>query len=62
MIVVFLDSNVLISALVGLPNSAPVVLVDWLAGSSAASLITGRCCIQEVERNRTRKWPQARQL
>ena len=62
MIVVFLDSNVLISALVGSTNSAPVVLVDWLAGSLAAWLITGRYCIQEVERNLTRKLPQAQPL
>ena len=51
MITVFLDSNILISALIGSARSAPVVLVDWLADSRAATLITGRCCIQEVERN-----------
>ncbi len=62
MITVFLDSNVLISALIGSAHSAPVVLVDWLASSPAAALITGRCCIQEVERNLARKLPQARPL
>jgi len=61
-IAVFLDSNVLISALIGSTHSAPVVLVDWLASSRVATLITGRCCIQEVERNLARKLPQARPL
>ena len=61
MITVFLDSNILISALIGSAHSAPVVLVDWLA-SSRAMLITGRCCIQEVEKNLARKLPQARPL
>ena len=62
MITVFLDSNILISALIGSPHSAPVVLVDWLASSPAATLITGRCCIQEVEKNLARKLPQAQPL
>lgn len=62
MIAVFLDSNVLISALIGSTHSAPVVLVDWLATSRAATLITGRCCIQEVEKNLARKLPQAQPL
>ena len=62
MITVFLDSNVLISALIGSAHSAPVVLVDWLASSPAAALITGRCCIQEVEMNLARKLPQAQPL
>ena len=62
MITVFLDSNVLISTLIGSTRSAPVVLVDWLASSRAAALITGRCCIQEVERNLARKLPQAQPL
>lgn len=62
MISVFLDSNILISALIGSAHSAPVVLVDWLASSRAATLITGRCCIQEVEKNLARKLPQARPL
>ena len=62
MIAVFLDSNILISALIGPAHSAPVVLVDWLAGSPAATLITGRCCIQEVEKNLARKLPQAQPL
>lgn len=62
MITVFLDSNILISALIGPAHSAPVVLVDWLASSPAATLITGRCCIQEVEKNLARKLPQAQPL
>ncbi len=62
MITVFLDSNVLISTLIGSAHSAPVVLVDWLASSHAATLITGRCCIQEVEKNLARKLPQAQPL
>jgi predicted nucleic acid-binding protein len=61
-IAVFLDSNILISALIGPAHSAPVVLVDWLASSPAATLITGRCCIQEVEKNLARKLPQAQPL
>ena len=59
MIVVFLDSNVLISALIGSPQSAPVILVDWLAGNSSARLVTARCCVREVEKNVTQKLPQA---
>ena len=62
MITVFLDSNVLISALIGSAHSAPVVLVDWPPTSRAATLISGRCCIQEVERNLARKLPQAQPL
>lgn len=62
MIAVFLDSNVLISALIGSSHSAPAVLVDWLAGSHAATLVTGRCCIQEVEKNLARKLPQAQPI
>ena len=62
MISVFLDTNVLISSLIGSVDAPPVILVDWLAGSSNASLITGRCCIQEVERNLARKLPQAQPL
>jgi len=61
-ITVFLDSNILISALIGSTRSAPVVLVDWLASSRAVTLITGRCCIQEVEKNLARKLPQAQPL
>jgi predicted nucleic acid-binding protein len=61
-IAVFLDSNVLISSLIGAAHSAPVVLVDWLAGNPAAALMTGRCCIQEVERNLARRLPQAQPL
>lgn len=62
MITVFLDSNVLISALIGSAHSAPVVLLDWLAGNPAAAPITGRCCIQEVENNLARKLPRAQPL
>jgi predicted nucleic acid-binding protein len=61
-ITVFLDSNVLISTLIGSAHSAPVVLVDWLASSHAATLTTGRCCVQEVEKNLARKLPQAQPL
>jgi predicted nucleic acid-binding protein len=61
-ITVFLDSNILISALIGSAHSAPVVLVDWLASSRAATLITGRRCIQDVEKNLARKLPQAQPL
>ena len=60
--IIFLDSNILISALIGSANSTPVVLVDWLAGNPAIALITGRCCVQEVERNLARKLPHAQQL
>jgi predicted nucleic acid-binding protein len=56
---VFLDSNVLISALIGAAHSAPALLVDWLADNPDATLITGRCCVEEVETNLTRKLPQA---
>ncbi len=59
MIAVFLDSNILISALVGSQRSAPVVLLDWLAGNPHTVLMTGRCCVQEVERNIARKLPKA---
>lgn len=62
MIAVCLDSNVLISALIGPAHSAPVVLVDWLASSRTVTLIAGRCCIQEVEKNLARKLPQAQPL
>jgi predicted nucleic acid-binding protein len=61
-ITVFLDSNVLISALIGSAHSAPVVLVDWLAGNPAVALITGRCCMQKVEKNLARKLPQGQPL
>ena len=62
MITVFLDSNILISALIGSAHSAPVVLVDWLTSGRSDMLVTGRCCIQEVERNLARKLPQAQPL
>jgi hypothetical protein len=48
-IAVFLDSNVLVSSLIGSAESPPVQLVDWLAGSSNRALMTGRCCIQEKD-------------
>ena len=48
--------------MMGSAHSAPVVLVDSLAGNSAATLITGRCCIQEVEGNLARKLPHAQPL
>lgn len=53
---VFLDSNVLISALVGSPESPPVVLVDWLAGDQ---LVTSKLNLAEVERNLHRRLPDA---
>ena len=62
MITVFLDSNVLISSLIGAANSAPVILVDWLASSRAATLVTGRCCLEEIERNLATKLPRAQPL
>ncbi|MSQ53538.1 MAG: PIN domain-containing protein [Betaproteobacteria bacterium] len=62
MIKVFLDSNVLISALIGSTRSTPVVLVDWLAGGNFAKLMTGSCCVEEVEKNLERKLPQAQPL
>jgi len=58
-IVVFLDSNVLLSSLIGSAHSPPTVLVDWLVGREDITLATGRCCIQEVERNIAKKLPQA---
>jgi predicted nucleic acid-binding protein len=48
---VFLDSNVLISALAGSADSAPVVLLDWLAGGRLGPLLTSRWNVVEVERN-----------
>lgn len=48
---VFLDSNVLISALIGAPESAPVILVDWLAGGQLGLLLTSRWNVVEVECN-----------
>lgn len=56
---VFLDSNVLISALIGDPDSAPVILVDWLAGGHLGPALTSKCNIEEVERNLAKKLPQA---
>lgn len=56
---VFLDSNVLISALIGDPDAASVILVDWLTGSHPGLLLTSRCNVEEVERNLARKLPRA---
>jgi predicted nucleic acid-binding protein len=56
---VFLDSNVLISALIGEVDSAPVVLVDWLAGGRPGQLVTSTLNVTEVERNLGRKLPEA---
>lgn len=56
---VFLDSNVLISALIGDPDSAPVVLVDWLAGGLPGPMMTSAVNVAEVERNLNRKLPAA---
>lgn len=56
---VFLDSNVLISALIGDADSAPVILVDWLTGGHLGPVLTSKCNIEEVERNLVHKLPQA---
>jgi predicted nucleic acid-binding protein len=54
---IFLDSNGLISALIGSPESAPVVLVDWLATGQAGKILTSRRNLVEVERNLCRRLP-----
>ena len=59
MTLVFLDSNVLLSSLIGSAHSPPTVLVDWLTGRENFTLATGRCCIQEIERNIAKILPQA---
>jgi predicted nucleic acid-binding protein len=59
MILVFIDSNVLFSALIGPPQSAAVILIDLLADGAAAVLLTGECCLREVERSLSRKLPAA---
>lgn len=59
MTLVFLDSNVLLSSLIGSAHSPPAVLVDWLTGRENFTLATGRCCILEIERNIAKKLPQA---
>lgn len=56
---IFLDSNVLISALIGDPDSTPVILVDWLTGGHLGPVLTSRCNVEEVERNLAHKLPQA---
>lgn len=56
---IFLDSNVLISALIGAPDSAPVILVDWLAGGRPGPMLTSRWNVVEVERNLRRRLPDA---
>lgn len=59
---VFLDSNVLISALIGDVDAAPVILVDWLTGEHLGPALTSKCNVEEVERNLVRKLPQAAPL
>lgn len=59
---VFLDSNVLISALIGDSDSAPVILVDWLTGGHLGPALTSRCNVEEVERNLARKLSHAAPL
>lgn len=54
---VFLDSNVLISALIGEAGSPPAALVDWMCGGRLGVMLTGRCNLQEVERNLSNKLP-----
>lgn len=56
---VFLDSNVLISALIGEADSAPAILVDWMMNGQLGAMLTSRCNVQEVERNLARKLPHA---
>lgn len=56
---IFLDSNVLISALIGDTDSAPVILVDWFTGGHLGPMLTSKCNVDEVERNLARKLPQA---
>ena len=62
MIVIFLDSNVLLSSLIGATHSPPTVLVDWLTGRKDITFATGRCCVQEIERNLAKKLPQAQAI
>ena len=59
---VFLDSNVLISALIGEAGSPPAVLVDWMGGGQLGVLLTGECNLREVERNLSLKLPSAAPL
>lgn len=59
---VFLDSNVLISALIGEAASPPVVLVDWMVGGRLGVMLTGECNLREVERNLLAKLPAAAPL
>ena len=59
---IFLDSNVLISALIGDSEAAPVILVDWLTGGLLGPALTSKCNVDEVERNLVRKLPQAAPL
>ena len=62
MIVVFLDSNVLFSSLIGSAHSPPNALIDWLSGREDIVLATGRCCVQEIDRNLAKKLPQAQPI
>lgn len=50
MIVVFLDTNVLVSALMGARDSPPQVLVDSLSRNPVVRLTKGRGCVQEVSK------------
>ncbi len=59
---VFLDSNVLISALIGDPGSPPVALVDWMAGGQLGVMLTGDCNLREIDRNLSLKLPGAAPL
>lgn len=52
---VFMDSNVLISALIGGSDAPSVILVDWLAGGQPGQLMTSSMNVAEVERNLSRK-------
>lgn len=49
----------LISALIGEADAAPVVLIDWLAGGRPGPLITSTRNVTEVERTLRRKLPAA---
>jgi predicted nucleic acid-binding protein len=59
---VFLDSNVLISALIGDAGSPPAALVDWMCGGRLGLMLTGECNLREIERNLSAKLPAAAPL
>lgn len=46
-------------ALIGAPDAAPVLLVDWLAGGQPGQLLTGRSNLAKVERNLRQRLPAA---